>query len=126
MILLGLFAAVALVLAMIGIYGVLSYGVALRTREIGIRMALGAPPQGVMRLIVGEGFVLAWLGLVIGFGGAVALTRLLASLLFGVAPTDPATYMAVAALLAAVALAASYLPARRAMRVDPAIALRSE
>jgi putative ABC transport system permease protein len=126
MLLLGLFAAVALVLAAVGIHGVLSFGVARRTREIGLRIALGAHPRQLLRLIIKEGLALAIAGMTLGLAGALALTRLLASLLFGVTPRDPATFVAVALFLAAVAVAASYLPARRATKVDPAVALRTE
>jgi predicted permease len=125
-VLLGLFAAVALTLAAVGIYGVLSYGVARRTREIAIRAALGARPKEIVRLIVGEGLILTSLGLLIGLSGAIALTRLLASLLFGVTPTDLTTFAAVSVALGIVAVLASYIPARRAMRIEPASALRSE
>jgi putative ABC transport system permease protein len=124
MLLLGLFAASALVLAAVGVYGVLSYTVGRRTREIGIRMALGAREGRVLWLVVGQGLVLAWVGLALGLAGALALTRLLGSLLFGIEPTDPATFASVAALLLLFTLAASYVPARRAMRVAPATALR--
>jgi len=126
MLLLGLFAAVALALAAVGVHGVLSFGVARRTREIGLRMALGAQPRGVLGLIVEEGLALAAVGLAAGLLGALALTRLLSSQLFGVTPTDPATFVGVALFLAAVTLMASYLPARRATKVDPAVALRTE
>ena len=124
--LLTLFAAVALVLTMVGLYGVMSYSVAQRTNEIGIRMALGAQTRDVLRLIVGQGFKLVVIGLAIGLAGAFALTRLLASLLFGVGTKDPLTFVAVAGILAFVAVLACYLPARRASRVDPLIALRYE
>jgi putative ABC transport system permease protein len=124
MLLLTLFAATALVMAAVGIYGVLAYAVSRRTQEIGIRMALGAQTRDVLRLIGREGFVLVLIGIAIGLAGALALTRLMSSLLFGVSPTDAATFAAVPALLAAVALAACYLPARRAARVDPTVALR--
>jgi putative ABC transport system permease protein len=110
----------------VGIYGVISYSVAQRTREIGIRMALGARRQEVLLLIVGQCARLAFLGVAIGLACALVLTRLMSSLLYGVAAADPATYAIVAILLVVVALAASYLPARRAMRMDPAIALRHE
>jgi putative ABC transport system permease protein len=121
-----IFAALALALGAVGIYGVISYSVAQRTREIGIRMALGARRQEVLLLIVGQCARLASLGVAIGLAGALLLTRLMSSLLYGVGAADPATYASVAILLVVVALAASYLPARRAMRMDPAIALRHE
>jgi len=124
--LVGVFATVALALASLGIYGVLAYSVEQRTREIGIRMALGAQTGEVARMIVGEGFRLAALGVAIGLAGAFALSRLLVNLLFGVEPTDPATYVATVAFLVAVALAACWIPARRATRVDPMTALRYE
>jgi predicted permease len=126
MILLGSFAALALGLASIGIYGVISYLVGQRTQEIGIRLALGAKRMDVLGLILGEGMKMAALGLLLGLAFALGLTRLMASLLFGVSATDPLTYTAVAILLMAVALAACYVPARRAMRVDPIVALRYE
>jgi putative ABC transport system permease protein len=122
--LLVVFAVAALILAAIGIYGLIAYAVAQRTRELGIRMALGARPHDVLSLVVREGMLLAGLGIVLGIGGAFAATRLLASLLFGVTPTDPVTLASVAALLGAVALLACWLPARRAARVDPVEALR--
>ncbi len=124
MLLLAVFAATALVMAAVGIYGVLAYAVSRRTQEIGIRVALGAQTADVLRLIGGEGFALVLTGIVVGLVGALALTRLMSSLLFGVSPTDVATFAAVPALLGAVALAACYLPARRAARVDPTVALR--
>ncbi|HEX5435578.1 MAG TPA: ADOP family duplicated permease, partial [Gemmatimonadaceae bacterium] len=124
--LLGTFALVALVLACAGIYGVTSYLVTQRTREMGIRLALGAPPASLQALIVRQGAVVAGVGTVIGILAAYALTRVLASVLYGVSATDPVTFVLVAALLVAVALVASYLPARRATRVDPTTALRAE
>jgi putative ABC transport system permease protein len=124
--LLGTFAAIALVMAALGVFGVLSFVVTQRTRELGIRIALGAAPAAVRRMVVGQGLSLAASGLALGLIGAVALTRLMKSLLYGVAPTDPLTYAAVAAVLIGIAVLASYLPARRATRVDPMIALRSE
>jgi predicted permease len=125
-IVLGSFGVLALLLAGIGIYGVMSYVVAGRTREIGLRMALGADRGNVLRLIVGQGMTLALIGLVLGAIFAVVAARLLTSLLYGVSPNDPATFAAVALLLAAVAFLACYIPARRATRVDPMIALRYE
>jgi hypothetical protein len=124
MLLLGLLAAVALLLAAVGIHGVLSYGVSQRRREIGIRMALGARTADMVGLIVREGLGLAAVGLALGLAGAFALTRFLTTQLFGVTPTDAATFTVVAALLAVVALAATAAPARRAAAVDPLVALR--
>jgi putative ABC transport system permease protein len=122
----GSFAGLALILAMIGLYGLISYTVQQRTREIGIRMALGAQPTDVLKLVIGQGVGAVLGGVAIGVVAALALTRLMASLLFGVRPTDLVTFSSVAVLLTAVALAASYIPARRAMRTDPLNALRHE
>jgi putative ABC transport system permease protein len=124
--LLSLFAGIALVLAIVGIYGVMSYSVTQRTHEIGIRMAIGARPRDVFTMIMGQGMKLAVIGVVIGLVGAFALTRLMASMLFGVEPTDATTFASIAALLIAVALLACYLPGRRATRVEPTISLRYE
>ena len=124
--LLGGFAFVALILAAVGIYGVLASWVGQRTQEIGVRMALGAKKSEVLRMVVGQGFNFAVLGIVIGMAGALGLSRYFSSLLYGVKPTDPLTFIAVSALLMGVALLASYIPARRAMKVDPMIALRYE
>jgi putative ABC transport system permease protein len=124
--LLGAFAAIALVLAAIGLYGVLSYSVSRRAHEIGIRMALGASRQAVVRQVVGQALVLGAAGVSVGLAGSWALTRLIASILYQTSPTDPLTFGGVSLLLILVALAASWVPARRAMAVDPAVALRSE
>jgi putative ABC transport system permease protein len=120
------FAALALTLAAIGIYGVISYSVTQRRPEIGMRMALGAQWQDIVRLIVGHGARLALIGIAIGIAAAYALTRLMKSLLFGVSATDPITFIAVSILLILVAVAACSIPARRAMRVDPMVALRHD
>lgn len=125
MTLLGIFAAAASLLAVLGLYGVIAYSVAQRTREIGIRRAVGAQPSHIIALVIGEGLRLALAGVVLGLGGAWALTRVMQGLLFQVSVVDPVTYAAVAALFAAVALAASYIPARRATRIDPLVALRA-
>jgi putative ABC transport system permease protein len=126
MLLLVLFALVALFLAAVGLYGVVSYAVSQRTQEIGVRMAIGAQRGDVLRLVLGDGMKLALLGVAIGLGAAMALTGYLASLLFSVTPFDPASYLTTAGILVAVAALACYVPARRAMRVDPLVALRAE
>jgi len=122
----GFFGLLALVLACIGLYGLLSYEVSRRTREIGIRTALGAQQRDVLRLVVGQGIVLAVAGAAVGIGVALGVTRYLKSILYDVRANDPATIAAVAVLLMFVALAACYVPARRATRVDPMVALRYE
>jgi predicted permease len=124
MLLLGLFAAVALLLATVGIYGAIAFSGAQRTQELGIRRALGAQNRDIMRLMLGQGLTLALIGSVLGIGGALVLTRVMRGLLFHISPTDPATYIGIALLWVVVALAASYIPARRAARIDPAHALR--
>jgi putative ABC transport system permease protein len=124
--LIGLFGALALLLSGIGIYGVMAWSVSQRTREIGIRLALGANTRSILRWILGQGMRLTLVGVAVGLLGAFAMTRLLRGLLFDVAPTDPLTYVCLAALLAVVALLACYIPARRATKVDPMVALRTE
>jgi putative ABC transport system permease protein len=126
MLLLTIFASVALVLAAIGIFGVLSYAVSQRTREIGIRMALGAQGKSVVRLIVRQAMILVLCGVAAGTVTALFVSRTMTKMLFVVTPTDPVTFSAVAAVLVTVALLASYLPARKATRVDPIVALRAE
>ncbi len=123
---LGAFAAFALLLAAIGVYGVISYLVTQSTHDIGVRVALGARPSQILGLVVRQGALLAAIGIAAGLAGSVALTRLMSSLLFGVSPTDALTFASVAAILAAVACAASLIPARRATAVDPMVALRDE
>jgi len=124
--LLGLFATLALVLACVGLYGVISYAVAQRTHEIGVRMALGAQPRDVLRLVIRQGMMLTFSGLLIGIAGGLAVTRVMNEMLFGVTATDAVTYVSVGGLLVVVALLACYVPARRATKVDPLTALRYE
>jgi putative ABC transport system permease protein len=126
MFLLGLFAVVASLLAAIGIYGVMAYTVNERTHEIGIRLALGAPPAGVSQLVIRQALVLTALGVGLGLAGAFAVTRVLSSLLYGVSATDVLTFTIAPLALGAIAVVSSYIPARRAARVDPLIALRCE
>src|SRR5262249_4776234 len=125
-IIVGVFGVIVIVLATVGIYGVISYSVSQRTHEIGVRMALGARPQQILRLVVGQGVTLTLIGIGIGLGASLVLTRFLSSLLYGVSATDALTFVTISLLLTAVALLASYVPARRATKVDPIIALRYE
>jgi predicted permease len=124
--LLGIFGALALTLAAIGIYGVMSYGVSQRTKEIGIRIAIGAQRKDVLRLILAQGMRLAFIGILIGFAGAFAVTRFASTFLYGVSPQDPVTFFGIAAILCTVAFLACYIPAKRAVSVDPMVALRYE
>ena len=124
--LLGIFAAVALILAAIGVYGVIAYSTAQRTQEIGIRMALGATRQHVIRMVVSEGLKIGVYGIIVGVAAAFVLTRLMAGLLFEVGERDPFTFLSLPALLIALAVVASWIPARRAVRIDPIVALRAE
>jgi ABC-type antimicrobial peptide transport system permease subunit len=126
LVMLGIAGAMALILGAVGLYGVIAYSVSQRTREIGIRVALGADRRHVLSLVLNEGMLMILLGLAIGLAASFILTRFLASLLFGVSPTDPLTFASVALLLAAVALVACYVPASRALRVDPMLTLRHE
>jgi len=124
--LLTVFAVVALVLASVGTYGVIAYSVAVRTKELGLRMALGARQSDVFRSVLGRGAVMALSGIGIGLLGAVVLTRFLSSLLFGITPTDPVTFVMVSLSFSVVSFLAIYLPARRATKIDPMVALRHE
>ncbi len=122
----GIFGAAALFLAAIGVYGVLSFSVSQRTQEMGVRIALGASRQDVLRLVVRQGFLLAVIGIVCGLAGAFGVTRVIRTLLYNVTPTDPLSFAGVALFLTLIAVVASYIPARRATTVDPIVALRNE
>ena len=126
LLLLGIAGAIALILGLVGVYGVISYGVSQRTLELGMRMVLGAEAGRVQRMVLRQALIVAGAGTVAGLGLSVWAAHAMSSLLFGVSPSDPATFVTVSILLIAVALAASYLPARRAARVDPVVVLRSE
>ena len=123
-VLLGSFAGVAMLLAIIGIYGIISYSVTMRVQELGIRRALGAEQGDILRLVMAQGLGLTLAGIAIGIGGGLALTRVMESLLFDVSATDPATFVGIGVVFVLVALAATYVPARRATRIDPMAALR--
>jgi putative ABC transport system permease protein len=123
---LGIFAVVAAALGAIGTYGVLAYAVSRRTNEIGVRMALGAKHGDVLRMVLRRGLILAVIGIVVGVGGAAALSSSLTAMLYGLTPLDPTTYLSVIGLFAAVVVLASYMPARRAAKVDPLVAIRCE
>jgi putative ABC transport system permease protein len=125
-VMMGVFAGIALLLAGIGLYAVMAYVVAQRTHEIGVRLALGAPRHSILRLILGQGLKLMLVGMALGMAGSLALTRLMVSLLYGVSTTDALTFILISLILAGAALLACWLPARRATRVDPMIALRSD
>jgi ABC-type antimicrobial peptide transport system permease subunit len=126
MALLGTFALIAAVVASVGLYGVIAFAVSRRMREMGIRLALGAPPRSLMRLVLGEGVRLGVIGVVIGLAGAAALTRLMQGMIYGVSPLDPVTFAAVGTALLGVAFLASYAPARRAVQADPLESIRSD
>ena len=126
LLLVGVFALAALLLAIAGVFGVLAYAVAQRTREIGVRIALGATRGDILKMVLGQGLITVSIGLVIGVAGSLLLTRTMRSMLFGVSPNDPLTLACIALLLMFIAMLASYIPARRATRVDPMIALRYE
>ena len=124
--LLSSFSLLALMLTVVGLYGMMTYSISQRTHEIGVRIALGAPPAGIVRLVLGESALLIGAGLLLGLAGAIALTRFLSTLLYAIKPTDPATFLFVSSLMLAVGFLACYVPARRASEVDPTVALRYE
>jgi putative ABC transport system permease protein len=125
-ILLGVFATIALALAVVGVYSVIAFSVAQRTHEMGIRMAIGARPSHILSLVLREGMSLALMGIAVGLAGSFAITRAISGMLYRVSPTDPLTFVLISLLLTGAALAASFIPARRAIRVDPMVALRHE